>query len=51
MFVLVGVDADDDIVGRSFMVGMAAVTSQIPVFEPLVGRADRSAMGPGWVRL
>jgi hypothetical protein len=52
VFVFVGVDTDDDIVAAQLHAGHGRGSpSQIPVRVPLVGRADRTAMGPDWVRL
>jgi hypothetical protein len=51
VFVFVGVDADDDIVARrSFMVGTAVGLLRRSGLGS-AGRANRTAMGPGCVRL
>jgi hypothetical protein len=47
VLVLLGVDADDDIVGPKLHAGHGWGSSwQFPVAGPLVGRADRTAMRP-----
>ncbi len=52
VFVFVGVDADDDIVAAQLHAGHGRGLLRRSRSEvPLVGRADRTAMGPGWVRL
>ena len=50
VLVLVGVHTDDDVAAGKCHAGHAVASLQVTV-RPSVGRADRTAMGPGSIRL